>query len=218
MRWPSPMDDQNKNLILATALSFIVILVWFVLFPPPEPEQLAEQPAPTVQDAEGGLASVPQAAGTITQGDAPTADTREGALADAPRIEVETPRLIGSISLLGGRIDDLSLKDYRETLDDESPIVTMLSPVNGANAYYALYGWAAGAGLTADLVPGPNTSPNKAQSPWNGTMVRASLSRAKFPLTKTSCSTSRKVLPTAPPEQSPSRPTVSSRGMGNRLI
>ena len=31
------MDDQNKNLILATALSFIVILVWFVLFPPPEP-------------------------------------------------------------------------------------------------------------------------------------------------------------------------------------
>ncbi|MDB4122429.1 membrane protein insertase YidC, partial [Octadecabacter sp.] len=30
------MDDQNKNLILATALSFIVILVWFVLFPPPE--------------------------------------------------------------------------------------------------------------------------------------------------------------------------------------
>ena len=35
-RWRSRMDDQNKNLILATALSFIVILVWFVLFPPPE--------------------------------------------------------------------------------------------------------------------------------------------------------------------------------------
>ena len=31
------MDDQNKNLILATALSFVVILVWFVMFPPPEP-------------------------------------------------------------------------------------------------------------------------------------------------------------------------------------
>ena len=31
------MDDQNKNLILATALSFLVILVWFVVFPPPEP-------------------------------------------------------------------------------------------------------------------------------------------------------------------------------------
>jgi YidC/Oxa1 family membrane protein insertase len=32
------MDDQNKNLILATVLSFLVILVWFVLFPPPTPE------------------------------------------------------------------------------------------------------------------------------------------------------------------------------------
>ena len=31
-------NDQNKNLIIATALSFVVILVWFVLFPPPEPE------------------------------------------------------------------------------------------------------------------------------------------------------------------------------------
>ena len=30
------MDDQNRNLILATALSFLVILVWFFLFPPPE--------------------------------------------------------------------------------------------------------------------------------------------------------------------------------------
>ena len=30
------MDDQNKNLLLATALSFVVILVWFFLFPPPE--------------------------------------------------------------------------------------------------------------------------------------------------------------------------------------
>ncbi|MEL7127161.1 MAG: membrane protein insertase YidC, partial [Pseudomonadota bacterium] len=57
----------------------------------------------------------------------------------------------------GGRIDDLSLKDYNETLDDGADIVTMLSPVGQANAYYALYGWAAGAGLTPDDVPGPNT-------------------------------------------------------------
>jgi len=41
------MDEQNKNLILATALSFLVILVWFFLFPPEEPvtptETVAEQ-------------------------------------------------------------------------------------------------------------------------------------------------------------------------------
>ena len=152
------MDDQNKNLILATALSFLVILVWFVLFPPPEPEPLPEQAtATTTAPVEGGTASVPQAAGTPAGTTTPQAETREDALAAAPRVEIETPRLTGSISLLGGRIDDLSLKDYRVENTADAPIVTMLSPVDGPNAYYALYGWAAGAGLTADLVPGPNT-------------------------------------------------------------
>ena len=36
------MDEQNKNLILATALSFAVILVWFLLFPPPEADPALE--------------------------------------------------------------------------------------------------------------------------------------------------------------------------------
>lgn len=49
------MDDQNKNLILATALSFLVILVWFVLFPPPEPDvPLDAVPTTTAQDADTG--------------------------------------------------------------------------------------------------------------------------------------------------------------------
>ena len=39
------MDDQSRNLILATALSFLVILAWFFLFPP-------EPPAPTTPAAE----------------------------------------------------------------------------------------------------------------------------------------------------------------------
>ncbi len=152
------MDDQNKNLILATALSFLVILVWFVLFPPPEPEPRLDQTATTAPaPAEGDTAAVPQAAGTATNTTAAQTDTREDALATAPRVKIETPRLTGSISLLGGRIDDLSLKDYRVINTPDSPIVTMLSPVDGPNAYYALYGWAAGAGLTPDLVPGPNT-------------------------------------------------------------
>ena len=46
------MDDQNKNLLLATALSFVVILVWFLVFPPPEPVPAPETPA-TQQTATG---------------------------------------------------------------------------------------------------------------------------------------------------------------------
>ena len=157
------MDDQNKNLILATALSFLVILGWFILFPPPEPDTTevppAEQTSQTAPEAEtpSAVPSAPAAdAGDATAGAGQGSAPQEAA-ADAPRVEIDTPRLTGSISLLGGRIDDLSLKDYRVSLDESSEIVRMLKPVGEPGAYYALYGWAPGAGLTLDAVPGPNT-------------------------------------------------------------
>ena len=77
--------------------------------------------------------------------------------ASTPRVPIETDRLSGSISLLGGRIDDLNLNDYRVALDDSASVVTLLSPVGSTNAHYALYGWAPAAGLDPAAVPGPNT-------------------------------------------------------------
>lgn len=156
------MDDQNKNLILATALSFAVIMVWFLLFPPPE--QPVEDPnAPAVaqstEDAGGNtVATTPQAAtgDPATAGPQATADTATPGT-DAPRLAIETGTVSGSISLLGGRIDQLALKNYRQSLEPGSDIVSMLQPVGGDGAYYALYGWAPGTGLSAEMVPGPNT-------------------------------------------------------------
>ncbi|MBI6630311.1 membrane protein insertase YidC [Pontibaca salina] len=150
------MDNQNKNLILATALSFAVILGWFLLFPPEKPEPSPEATQVEQTGAEqapltpSNASDQPQAA---TPPKEPVVDT----LADAPRIEIDTPSLVGSISLVGGRIDDLSLKDYRVTLEDDSPIVSVLKPAGDGSAFYALYGWAAGAGLAPQDVPGPNT-------------------------------------------------------------
>ncbi|WP_127115596.1 membrane protein insertase YidC [Shimia sediminis] len=148
------MDDQNKNLILATALSFAVILVWFLLFPPPDqPLEDPNAPAVTADNAQPAAITSSTAAPVGTTPS--TADTAEQA--NAPRIDIETDRLSGSISLLGGRLDDLKLKDYREELAEDSPIVTFLSPKGQPHAYYALYGWAPGAGLDLDTVPGANT-------------------------------------------------------------
>jgi len=50
------MDDQNKNLILATVLSFLVILVWYTVFAPaPAPQDLtAPPPAATVEAPAAG--------------------------------------------------------------------------------------------------------------------------------------------------------------------
>ena len=152
------MDDQNKNLILATALSFLVILVWFVLFPPQPPVDPVQQAGGPVDEVTGGL--TPPASGVDTPSaaaTAPASETREGALSATERVEIRTPRLSGSISLAGGRIDDLQLTDYRTSIEDDADIVTLLTPAGAADAYYALHGWVGLNGLPADQVPGPTT-------------------------------------------------------------
>ncbi|EAQ24312.1 membrane protein insertase YidC [Roseovarius sp. 217] len=146
------MDDQNKNLIFATALSFLVILVWFVMFPPPEsPAVDPNAPVPSATQSVPAPVADSTADATTTQTAAPATEP------DAPRLNIDTPSLQGTISLQGGRIDDLFLKNYRETIDPASDIVRLLAPVGSEAPYYALYGWAPGAGLTADQVPGSNT-------------------------------------------------------------
>ena len=155
------MDDQNKNLLLATALSMLVILVWFLLFPPPDPAQ--DPNAPVAADTDiilspDGVATAPRAAPAA--GDKPVARDPAAANSDtteAPRLPLDTARLEGSISLTGGRIDDLRLKDYRQELEPGSPIVQMLDPVGSTNPYYALFGWAPGNGLAFEDVPSANT-------------------------------------------------------------
>ncbi|WP_417726678.1 membrane protein insertase YidC [Roseovarius sp.] len=146
------MDDQNKNLIFATALSFLVILVWFVMFPPPDaPTVDPNAPVPSATQSVPAPVASGTADATTTQTATPMAEP------DAPRLTIDTPSLQGTVSLKGGRIDDLFLKNYHETIDPDSDIVRLLAPVGSDAPYYALYGWAPGAGLTADQVPGANT-------------------------------------------------------------
>ncbi len=77
--------------------------------------------------------------------------TREAAVATSPRVRIETPRLAGSINLKGGRIDDLLLTRYRETVDPKSPPVVLLSPSGAPLPFYGEFGWVAAAGTTMPL-------------------------------------------------------------------
>ena len=81
-------------------------------------------------------------------------ETREAALASSPRVAIDTPSIAGSINLRGGRIDDVSLKNYRETVDPKSPIIVLLSPTGAQNPYYAEFGWI---GAQAGSLPNQNT-------------------------------------------------------------
>lgn len=147
------MDDQNKNLLLATVLSALVILIWFVagpmLFPswfPTDTPSLTALPAETAAPA-------PTVADTATAAPSLTATAEP----QAPRLTVDTPKLSGSISMLGGRIDDLALKTYHLTVDPASPTVQLLSPVGKDKPYYAVFGFAPGNGLSEADVPGAKT-------------------------------------------------------------
>jgi YidC/Oxa1 family membrane protein insertase len=151
------MDDQNKNLILATVLSFLVILVWYTVFAPaPAPDNLTAPPPAASQNTAATGTEAPATAATAAT---PTLSDP----ASAPRLTIDTPRLAGSISLLGGTFDDLSLKDYRETLDPTSPIVRLLShkgasDIQDAETYYANFGWLTPADSTAKVdLPGSDT-------------------------------------------------------------
>ena len=148
---PGFMDDQNKNLILAMVLSSLVLVIWMVLFPPPEPSEVeTADPAATTQvDQVPGAATAPEASGSPEN---VVAETPEAA-----RVPIDTPSLAGSISLAGGRIDQLSLVNYDVSVKPGSDEVTLLSPVGSAHPYYAVFGWVPGGDLAAEDVPATDT-------------------------------------------------------------
>jgi YidC/Oxa1 family membrane protein insertase len=160
---------ENKNTILAIVLSLIVVVGWqyFVGYPQMEKqrreaqlkqqEQSQVQPAtpvtPATPVARPGAPAVP---GGPAASAAPLTPTREATIAASPRIAIDTPRLRGSIDLKGARIDNLSLEQYRETVDPNSPPIVLFSPSGSPEAYYAEFGWVPAAGSTQKL-PGPDT-------------------------------------------------------------
>ena len=147
------MDDQNRNLILASVLSFLVIIVWFILFPPPEPtqRQVEDDFSSTQNDIDD--TALP-GTDTVQTETAPKTTLTDQ---EAPRLAIATEKLSGTISLKGGRIDDLSLLGYKVELKEEAEDITLLRPVGQKGAYYAAYGWAALSGVEPSEVPNPET-------------------------------------------------------------
>jgi YidC/Oxa1 family membrane protein insertase len=70
---------------------------------------------------------------------------------NVPRLPIQGQRVEGSVSLLGARIDDIVLEDYRETLAPDSPLVRLLEPRSDGQPYYVQYGWTAAPGETVKL-------------------------------------------------------------------
>jgi YidC/Oxa1 family membrane protein insertase len=154
----------QKNFIVAIVLSVLIIVGWQAVFPPSKTSTSQQTTASSTNTSGNPSAATPagqtSTPGAVQPGAPATAVqaqvlSREEALARSPRVTFDTDELLGSISLKGGRIDDVRLVKYRETIDPKSPPVPVLSPLDTAHPYYAEFGWSASD--AAIKLPGPDT-------------------------------------------------------------
>lgn len=133
----------NRNLLLAVVLSGLLILGWDVgmRFFYPEASLSAPMDAETPSAANAAAAA---AKGDLGAEDAARKVDLKAALASPNRVAIDTPRVAGSINLAGARIDDIVLKDYRETLKKDSGPVRLFAPEGTPGQYFAEFGFIAG--------------------------------------------------------------------------
>ena len=139
----------QKRLFLAIAVSLAILLGFQMLIAPHLPKPPARQIA---QTAEHPITTPLEGAPGAAVPPAPVVEPR-----DVPRVKIDAPSIEGSINLLGAKLDDLVLKDYREDIAPNSPLVRLLEPRSGDHPYYIQYGWTAPPGEMAKL-PDNNTT------------------------------------------------------------
>ncbi len=154
-------SEDNRNLILAIALSILVLIGWNYFYGAPllQKERQAQQTNgnPSASSSTTGAPTAPGAAAPLG-GASPAAveKTRPEALASTKRVVIDTPSLGGSIDLTGGLLDDLILKAYRETTEPNSPNIALFSPQGAPEPYWAETGFAPDVGASLKF-PTPDT-------------------------------------------------------------
>jgi YidC/Oxa1 family membrane protein insertase len=149
---------EQKNLLLAIILSAIIMVgfQWYNASqrPPQVGETVTQQsktnlpnlPTPPSLENKSNKQDAPGLSVPIPGFNSVTAEAKamKNALEATPRLIIESERVTGSISLVGARIDDLTLKSYRETIQPESKNISLLLPFGSTNPYYTDFGWVSG--------------------------------------------------------------------------
>lgn len=151
--------EKNRNYFVAIGLSVLILIAWQFLYvnPKMEKERIAAEAQQKITQ-QNQPAATPAVSGQAqpAQGAVPGAvETRDQAIAKSARVSIDTAALSGSINLTGARFDDLKLKEYHETVDDKSPLITLFSPSDTPEGYFAEVGYIGDA--ATGTVPGPAT-------------------------------------------------------------
>jgi YidC/Oxa1 family membrane protein insertase len=140
----------QKRLFIAIAISIAILLGFQLVVRPHLPQPPASQAVNTTTPAAAPT-SAPAAGQPALPGAAGPDAAAKPVPKKVPRVQIAGPKVKGSISLLGGRIDDLVLTEYRETLEPDSSLVRLLEPRSDAQPYYVQYGWSNAPGTDARL-------------------------------------------------------------------
>jgi YidC/Oxa1 family membrane protein insertase len=132
----------NKNVFVAIALSMSVLLFWGAFFETPKKEsQNLKIDSQIQQKTENQITPSTNQSPSINQINIEKKLSREDSLNKSNRIKIENKNIIGSISLEGGLIDDISFKNHKQKVEGKKNI-EFLNPSQSENGFYVESGWA----------------------------------------------------------------------------
>ncbi len=126
----------NKNVFIAIALSMSVLLFWGAFFETPKQIKKTEFKQNSQKEVENSQNISP----SIEESLETQKISREQSINKANRIKIENNNIIGSISLKGGVIDDVSFKNHKQNLQDKKDVV-FLNPKETENGFFIETGW-----------------------------------------------------------------------------
>jgi YidC/Oxa1 family membrane protein insertase len=132
----------NKNVFVAIALSMSVLLFWGAFFETPKKDnQNLNKNNQIQQKTENSITPNTNQAPSINQINVEKKFSREESINKSNRIKIENGNIVGSISLEGGLIDDISFKNHKQKVDGKKNI-EFLNPSQSENGFYVESGWA----------------------------------------------------------------------------
>ena len=123
----------NKNILFAISLSAAVIILWTLVFIPP-PEEIKQNKI-NQEQVKQEQAQKSSDTPSLDQNENFTKLTRKEALTENERVPFENNSVVGSISLKGATIDDLTFKEYNVELNGNEKVI-LLNPRNVEDGYF----------------------------------------------------------------------------------
>jgi YidC/Oxa1 family membrane protein insertase len=131
----------DKNVFVAIALSMSVLLFWGAFFETPKKKIEQETNNQIQEKTENSITPNTDQAPSINQLTVEKKVSRNESINNSDRIRIENENIIGSISLEGGLIDDISFKNHKQKVEGNKNI-EFLNPAQTENGFYAESGWA----------------------------------------------------------------------------